>query len=933
MANSKNTIQNIPLTGELCLNTLKTDVKQFEGYNEKNTTVFGGELTNIRSKKSVSYTDYKTKHLHNSKGDDFEISVLEGTIKKNGVVVYQKKSDPSPSGRVIRRINLNEIIPEKEVIWAAVYEMPHFSWPLKVYYVAEESTANTTDVCLFYLVKQPNGEIEKFKLETLSRNSGKSVPWKSATYKIHTDGPAIVFSACGIYSDNEVYFGIVTQTFSQQQTGEIASSRFYLINADFQGAPIISFDRTYGDTARAFVYLNPFSGYKEIKTDEDLSNLDNNGHIWSVDSQGVISNMDEPEGSPPEHHGSYLIQHLTNTYYVSSVDLLYPGNKPYAVELGAWSVSKYVSTFDSNNNFLYGVNTDYTTGFAVKEGKTGYTDKLNGGLPILKKVVGDFHVGCCVYTLHTHVISISLFGMPVCTPTSIENNNITFVSSPAEGVTYKSNGIWWFTGFPKVDFSDMIATVEDLYDNIIVDDRYVLFPIWKTHQNGDVLIYDSGYCLAYDIETSSITDEFKYLGYIFSEFPVTDSSFTETTGAVYAGGYNSAFEISKSPFTGYLPNPTVVAGIKGNFEKWSGDVPAEINTYLSIGDSVTSAEYNGTNPEYAGTTYSIDANANVILPLTASSKIIKGYSNNDLIDTGSSVYPLIYYNNTNKLYSYYLLSSIENMKCAFALQGQQYGVTDENILAVTISNGVLSNVSTVAYVKDMTFLGTLPTSAVFYSKLNKTFYRFTGDSILSKMFEASDIDEIGIVGQNPASLSLWICTDRGVYVISDTDMYKLDYKADNVSFCDSFVIIDEDDFDTEQNKYRHTSSKISIYDIGDGAEEQPIKLQTKYYGLGSELKANYDCWYIRLHSKKHKAGKLKLKVNTITNTSFETEEKTFDIEPSMYDTNSQIFIRYQPKYQSAVATQLELESDIAIYQISLGINQTDATAQVSKFNF
>ena len=42
MANSKNTIQNIPLAAPLNMNMLKTEVKQFNGYNEKNSTVFGG---------------------------------------------------------------------------------------------------------------------------------------------------------------------------------------------------------------------------------------------------------------------------------------------------------------------------------------------------------------------------------------------------------------------------------------------------------------------------------------------------------------------------------------------------------------------------------------------------------------------------------------------------------------------------------------------------------------------------------------------------------------------------------------------------------------------------------------------------------------------------------------------------------------------------
>ena len=54
MANAKNTIQNIPLVGNLNLNTLKTDVSQFQGFNNKNSTVFGGELSPLYK----SYNDF-----------------------------------------------------------------------------------------------------------------------------------------------------------------------------------------------------------------------------------------------------------------------------------------------------------------------------------------------------------------------------------------------------------------------------------------------------------------------------------------------------------------------------------------------------------------------------------------------------------------------------------------------------------------------------------------------------------------------------------------------------------------------------------------------------------------------------------------------------------------------------------------------------------
>ena len=102
MANTKNTIQNISLTGPLCLNKLKTDVTQFEGYNEKNTTVFGGELVNIRNK-TTTITNKETLItgkpntyvLLNSKDDVFYIRgkklyVNNVAVRENSVLAPYK---------------------------------------------------------------------------------------------------------------------------------------------------------------------------------------------------------------------------------------------------------------------------------------------------------------------------------------------------------------------------------------------------------------------------------------------------------------------------------------------------------------------------------------------------------------------------------------------------------------------------------------------------------------------------------------------------------------------------------------------------------------------------------------------------------------------------------------------------------------------------
>ena len=77
MANSKNTIQNIPLEGELCMNSLKTEVKPFAGYNEKNTTFYGGTLSPIYDKTTELFDKNNSYTVFNSKGVPY-------TLKSSG---------------------------------------------------------------------------------------------------------------------------------------------------------------------------------------------------------------------------------------------------------------------------------------------------------------------------------------------------------------------------------------------------------------------------------------------------------------------------------------------------------------------------------------------------------------------------------------------------------------------------------------------------------------------------------------------------------------------------------------------------------------------------------------------------------------------------------------------------------------------------------
>lgn len=494
------------------------------------------------------------------------------------------------------------------------------------------------------------------------------------------------------------------------------------------------------------------------------------------------------------------------------------------------------------------------------------------------------------------------------------------ISGYLKSVTYKLNdGNWYSYAIDEYKYRKEYPPVKDLVE--VIDNRYVV-----SNYNLEKRVFD--------IETGKFINVDGLSGIQSLVIPVKPSNKiidyetlkSQLTGAIVGAGYNVGYPSNPgNPFIGYIPNPTVFTCVPGSDVVMLSS-SSNLDNYMSVGTQVQSAEYIGKDNRLEGTYYPIFS-SNAMLPVSTASRIIGGYSNNDMVVEKVSTYPIVYNNVNTKIYGYFRKSFMNNVHDAFSLQGQSYVIDDENIYAVTYDSGVANSSSPVCYKKNMKFLGTLPTQAVFWSDFNKTFYAFTGDRILSKMFEASDINKIYYTGQNPSSLSLWICTDKGIYVISDHDMYKLNYLSNKVLFLpDHVAILNEKDGTLYQ-------SNVSLWDIGNGSEMVPIKLKTAYFGLGAEQKSVMDCWYIRLFDENRVEGEVKVKVNTITDVTRHSEEKVFKINPSDYDENNIVYLRYQPKYQECTAMQLELESNIGIYELAIGVNATDSTAQVSKLNF
>lgn len=960
MANSKNTIQKIPLNGTLNMNTLKTDVKQFEGFNEKNSTVFGGTLSPFFDKTTTLGNGVSSYTIFNSKGVPYTLT-FSGPyflLVKNGkrvlyddIMSTKTETLDVPDDTISAATDLagNLIYVEKsgKVKWSGGTESIKgeevLSARIWVYSNLTYIAVVTKRTCWILVVK--DGSLVGNKTFTFTH----AIP---STYS-----PLIT----GVYDDG--LFNITVLTNSGKLEVRLGNSRNfetyrYTIDSSNNINEVYSswynlegtgFSVNFSDEPATYECYQ-FAYRKLVKEKDTYFNIDR--------AYGAIDGyLPCPVGQTYSFEGSF--------YYLngSLISIGYLGT-PIAPCLSFGDNTVNTIRVDRNHIhiFYHGIDGKWyhyqSVGFNDTDDKKEWLKSLVfDGRYIFLRSSKPYSKETRIYDIETDKL-IDKVALDWILDSAPWVNRADLKTVEKEGYYDFENKVTLDVTRPKDGSHNIHIKITQERTDPNLDHEYkVEGHIGQQAKFEGGYIVSKGTKTAVDVDWNNITaagdatititsvsntDYFVPLSVTISLGGATKKSSAwsrkkagkervyDTTGCVFGGGYNAGYAISNSPFVGYLPNPYVVS----NFPKSNPsavnypDVPKGVQFYCTIGDQAMSAEYVGGDSRFIGTTLAIDSSGNVILPVSSNGKIISGYSNNDLVRENGTTYPLMYWNNNQKIYAYFLLSGIENMTGVFSLQGQQYTVDDNNIYAVSFANGIVRNVQTVCYKKNLQFLGTLPSQAIFWSAFNKTLYSFTGDRLVSKMFEASDIGEIKYVGQNPSSLSLWICTDKGAYILSDTDAYRLNYICEEVVFIeDSALIITEDDSDKRE------VHQISLWNIGNGGEMVPVKLKTAYFGLGAEQKSVMDCWYIRLFDENRVEGEVKVKVNTITDVTRHSEEKTFKINPSDYDENNIVYLRYQPKYQECTAMQLELESNIGIYELALGVNATDSTAQVGKLNF
>ena len=319
-----------------------------------------------------------------------------------------------------------------------------------------------------------------------------------------------------------------------------------------------------------------------------------------------------------------------------------------------------------------------------------------------------------------------------------------------------------------------------------------------------------------------------------------------------------------------------------------------------------------------GTMYPISTDGNTLYNTPVLMDISDTYINEKIGSIGNYSYILAKSQRQENICGYYEYTLSEISKI-FITQGSFYGITDRYIFDLSVVNSQLQINRVVANKLDLVFLGAFPNTALFYSKLDKSIYAFTGDAILTKLKEAYRINEIYSTYCDPSRLTMIIATDIGTLIFYQNQTFLLDYihTKDEIYYDDNTYIIGD--------TFLSLSYKPD-YDIA------PITLQTEFYGLGSNVKSVNDCVYIRLAKNGIGKGYLKITSYCLNEKTIESKTKTIDIIDSMFDKVTDSFlVRYQPQNQSASGFSVKLETTNPI--ISLSIGHTVEAVQNARINF
>lgn len=339
--------------------------------------------------------------------------------------------------------------------------------------------------------------------------------------------------------------------------------------------------------------------------------------------------------------------------------------------------------------------------------------------------------------------------------------------------------------------------------------------------------------------------------------------------------------------------------------------------------------------ELVNTTYLVDS---LYYTPAITMEFRETYSNKNLVYYDKMIYSLRYYGDERKEKLLYpLLTQYFGIDEIFVIQGQRYFIQNNKIYSfnLTADDEVMDSIIFITNIQGLEFKANTTREAYFWSKNDSSLYIFTADNILRKAYTATEINDIYNAIYYPSLDATIFSTNIGLLCISDRF---------------GMFVIPNDSVDPKDKLYLNTKGYITLFNdteslidyynlwfINSGWEKLPIKLSTKFYGLGSNLISITDTWYFRLFADKSiyedmeypRTGEIKLSVDVLTDRGLSTESKIINIDEKDWDSlTDTVYLRYQPKLQRGVGISINVESPFAIGY--LGVGTTPETLQLSK---
>lgn len=939
MANPRANIYPIQLQGaELNLNKYDSEIKQYSGFNKNNAPFVGGCLSNIFTK-NENHSD-EGKNVYIDKNGNFYKYDGVG-LSKNGEYLFTV-----PEGT--KNYNVEEVkVPEDIVYFNSpdcyvTCKKTDTGYTLENHYPGESeeivTSINVEDVMNF-------SSVNPYQIFFAYRRVSDGVYIFVKVYsQIENTENINVQSFCYFFSN------IVTVLKDTNESNFILNKNYEIISNCVPGIIL-------GEDG----YIGLFQNESSTKQEDTFTISDENVHIFDTETKIKSTEVGSFANSDTSYiFGERSLPYFCNYKMINNVAYVLPTVKiktfvldlTYLKPYGKLTLRNRQLFFDNSESNLIPFNFALRLGtqkfyfnyknYILKNYGAQYTIFLKQISPDKTMIVGICDFNTQAVTVENSEIMFYTGGLiGGCVLTN--NNEVTGITLPGGNILVANWG--------SVDADSIFVSQGDSeYYTILYKDvtNNKWYRVYETEEkllfvkNNQVVINANSIPNAYDVDDEEI--RVFAIGWN-NRYPLcvkTDYGTEELKNNYYvASAFNEQFlDKNASIILNPIPvlniafdnNDTIKKLLYINRQGWFNNI--YINYYIGlltenqvkycysndISKPVTKENVivffdlivSQTETDFEGLPFPIDTNGNIQYSPSLFSEFFNAMGNDVFVKENSNVYQLMKSNNVSVM-SFYLGTLTENLQTVFILQGQYYGIINDNIYSFVYANGIVQSSLCVVNVQGLQFCGNTPYQAIFYSETNRCLYSFTGANILQQMQFVDKISEVYGYKYNPATQSIFLLTDIGVIVSSLFGIYQIDFANPREIFLlNNGVVVSDNQGNYKWMKYYNE-------DDDEEYEKQNIVIETCFYGADNQTVTINDCLYMRLFCEEKTDGVVKVQATTISNEGKTTQKTQFNIKSSDWDKEENcIYLRYQPKQQRGLGISFKIDSPFKIASLSVG---------------